>query len=168
MPNIKISGLKNRLYITLRDWDQADMLAYVEKIESACKALASGFTCLLVLQKNGLIRQKDKDLLFNTTDLISAYGASKVAYVRKTNGNPRMSRLSPLNFQTFIPVEHALTIKEAEDILDGKAPEIRSSKTFQLQQTRETLWRELILLDRLLKSYRPICAAQSSSNQLKL
>ncbi|MBC8431949.1 MAG: hypothetical protein H8D96_08505 [Desulfobacterales bacterium] len=126
MPNVRINGLKNRLYITLRDWEQADMFAYVQKIESACKALASGFTCLLVLQKNGLIHQKNKDLLFSTTDLISAYGASKVAYVRKTNGNSSISRLSPLNFQPFIPVEHALNIKEAENILDGKTPYIRS------------------------------------------
>lgn len=120
MPAVRNNLIKNRLYITLRDSDQADMCAYVQKIESACQTLTSGFTCLLVLQTNGMIRQKDKDLLFNTTGLISAYGASKVAYVRKTSGNPSMSRLSPFNFQTFTPVAHALNIKEAEDILDGK------------------------------------------------
>jgi len=43
MPNVRINSLKNRLYITLRDWEQADMCAYVQKIESACKELASGF-----------------------------------------------------------------------------------------------------------------------------
>ena len=126
MPNVKINALKNRLYITLRDWEQADMRAYVQKIESACQALSPGFTCLFVLHKKGLIHQKNKDLLFRTTDLLSAYGASKVAYVRKTNGNSSMSRLSPATFQPFIPVEHALNIKEAENILDGKTAQIRS------------------------------------------
>ncbi|MBC8431961.1 MAG: hypothetical protein H8D96_08570 [Desulfobacterales bacterium] len=129
MPNIKISGLKNRLYITLRDWEQADMCAYVQKIESACKALASGFTCLLIMQKNGLIRQKDKDLLFNTTDLISAYGAGKVAHVVKTKENSKRYWLNPLYIKTFIPIEHALSTKEAEEILDGKTPQIKSLKT---------------------------------------
>ncbi len=140
MPNVRFNAIKNRLYITLQDLDQADMFAYVQKIESACKALASGFTCLIVLQKKGLISQKDKDLLFSTMDFISAYGASKVAYVRKTNDDSSMSRLSPFNFQTFTPVEHALNIKEAEDILNGKTPEIKPLKTFQSKEAWTNFW----------------------------
>ena len=119
--------MKNRLYITVGDLNQADMRAYVRNIESACNELVSGFTCLIVLQKKGMVRQKDEDFLFSTTDLISAYGAEKIAYVRKTNGNAKMSRISPFNFQTFTPVEHVVSIQEAEDFLDGKIRKSDSS-----------------------------------------
>lgn len=57
MPDVKLNGLKNRLYITLSDWKQADMRTYVQHIESACKTLVSGFTCLIILQSvNGYER----------------------------------------------------------------------------------------------------------------
>ena len=119
MPAVRSNPIKNRLYITLRGRDKADMVDYVQKIESACKALAPSFTCLLVLQTTGMIRQKDKDLIFKTTDLISAYGAGRVAYVGETKKNPQSYWFNPVFFQTFIPIEHARSIKEAEAILDG-------------------------------------------------
>ncbi|MDH3565990.1 MAG: hypothetical protein OEM61_01390 [Desulfobacteraceae bacterium] len=130
MPDVKVNAFKNRLYITLEDWDQANMFSYVEKIESACKVLSAGFSCLLVLRKNGLIHQKDKDLLFSTTDLISAYGAGKVVYVKKPNDNTSASWLSQIYIQPFIPVEIASNIEEAEDILNCRKSEFRFSKAF--------------------------------------
>jgi len=74
-----------------------------------------------------MIRQKDKDLLFNTTDLISAYGAGRVAYVGKTKDHPQGFRINPVYFQTFIPIEHARSTAEAEAILDRTAPRPRST-----------------------------------------
>lgn len=124
MPDVRLNSLKNRLYITIGDWDQADMRPYVRKIESACKALVPGFSCLVVLIKKGLIRQKEKDLVFSTKDLISAYGASKVVCVVKTSGYSSMSRLNPFTIQPVVAVEHALSTREAEDILDNKAPSL--------------------------------------------
>ena len=81
---------------------------YVDQIESACKYLAPGFTCVAILNKEGLIRQKDQDLLFNTADLVYAYGAHKIVYVRKSNSQIPGS------------VENATDIQEADDILDEK------------------------------------------------
>ena len=78
MLDVKINSIKNRLYITMGDLKSADIAAYVNKIESACSNLAPGFTCLTVLNKKGLLRQREKDLLFNTVDLIYTYGASKI------------------------------------------------------------------------------------------
>ncbi len=118
MPAVRINPIKNRLYITLRGRDPVDVNAYVQKIESACNALAPSFTCLLVLETNKMIRQKDKDLLFNTTDLISAYGAGRVVYVGKTKDHPKDYKIDPIYFQTFIPIEHARSTTEAEAILD--------------------------------------------------
>jgi hypothetical protein len=140
MPEVQINLLKNRLYITLEDWDQGDMPVYVQKIESACKALVPGFTCVAVLRKNGLIRQIDKDLLFNTTDLISAYGVSKVAYVRnnqtKENAMPSIS----INIHSYVPVHYAPNINEAEAILDGKSPAIMPLKRFAPAKKIASTW----------------------------
>ena len=130
MPDVKVSASENRLYIILEDWDPANMLAYVQNIESACRVLSSGFSCLMVLRKNGLIRQKDKDLLFSTTDLISAYGAGKVVYVKKPNDTTSTSWLSQFYIQPFIPVDVASNMEEAEAILNDWKSEFRFSKVF--------------------------------------
>lgn len=130
MPEVQIDLLKNRLYITLEDWDQGDMPVYVRKIESACKALVPGFTCVAVLRKNGLIRQIDKDLLFNTTDLISAYGVSKVAYVRQNHAEENELPSISINLHSYVPVHCAPNVNEAEAILDGKSPAITPLRGF--------------------------------------
>lgn len=115
------------------------MLAYVQKIESACQALAPGFTCLFVFRNKGLSHRKNKDLLFNTTDLLSAYGACKIAYVRTSKENPKRYWLNPLNIQTFIPIEYALNTKEAEEILDSKTPQVKFLNTFVAEEARTSL-----------------------------
>jgi len=130
MPDVKVNACKNRLYITLEDWDPTHMAAYVQNIESACRVLSSGFSCLMVLRKNGLIRQKDKDLLFSTTDLISAYGAGKVVYVKKPNDTVSASWLNQFYIQLFIPVEIASNMEEAEAILNCWKSKFRFSKVF--------------------------------------
>jgi len=130
MPDVKVNTSKNRLYITLEDWDPTHMLAYVQNIESACRILSSGFSCLMVLRKNGLIHQKDKDLLFSTTDLISAYGAGKIVYVKKPNDTISASWLNQFYIQPFIPVEIASNMEEAEAILNCWKSKFRFSKVF--------------------------------------
>jgi len=130
MPDVKVNASKNRLYITLENWDPTHMFAYVQNIESACRVLSSGFSCLMVLRKNGLIHQKDKDLLFSTTDLISAYGAGKVVYVKKPNDTTSTSWLTQFYIQPFIPVEFASNVEEAEGILNSWKSTFRFSKVF--------------------------------------
>lgn len=121
MPEIKIDVQKNRLYLTLTAWKRADMPAYVRKIESACRKLDPGFTCLTVFRKKGKLSRKDNDLFFNTTGLISAYGASKVVIIYKDTGGGKNSLAEiPRGYKTFIPVQRALNKKQAENILDGE------------------------------------------------
>lgn len=122
MYDIQTNPIKNRLYITLGDKDYIDIPVYVNQIESACKYLAPGFTCVAVLNKKGLIRQKDEDLLFNTADLVYAYGAHKIVYVRKTNHNSELFQRRLMNFQIAATVENATNIQEAEEILDERTP----------------------------------------------
>ena len=118
MPEIKINPWKNRLYITFREWNQADMPNYVDRVEGACNELIPGFSCLTVVLNRRGVRAKDRNLLFNTTELISAYGASfavwvyKNAYRSRLNGNPAR--------QIRIPVAIAPDIKSAESILDSQ------------------------------------------------
>jgi len=118
MLDVQINSIKNRLYITMGDLKSADIAAYVNKIESACRSLASGFTCLTVLNKKGLIRQREKDLLFITMGLIYAYGASKTVCVRENNDNSGFFQRNLKDFQTDFTMENAKNIQEAEDILD--------------------------------------------------
>ena len=118
MLDVQINSIKNRLYITMGDLKSADIAAYVNKIESACRSLASCFTCLTVLNKKGLIRQREKDLLFITMGLIYAYGASKIVCVRENNDNSGFFQRNLKDFQTDFTMENAKNIQEAEDILD--------------------------------------------------
>ncbi len=67
------------------DLNNYDIAACVNEIESACRYFVSGFTCLKVLNQEGLVRLSDEDLLFNITNLVFDYGASKIAHVRKNN-----------------------------------------------------------------------------------
>ena len=121
MSEIKIDVQKNRLYLTLTAWKRADMPTYVRKIESACRKLNPGFTCLTVFRKKGKLSRKDNDLFFNTTGLISAYGASKVVIIYKdaSRGKNSLGAI-PRGYEAFIPVQQALNKKQAENILDGK------------------------------------------------
>ena len=116
MPEIKIDPWKNRLYITLKDWHQADMPKYVEQVETACNELLPGFTCMTVFQNGRVIRARDENLFLDTADLISAYGASCVVWVNKNASRARLISNPPK--QTRIPVEVAPDIKLGESILD--------------------------------------------------
>ena len=120
MHHVHINPIKNRMYIILKDGNMSDMTAYVDKIENACSDLPYNFSCVVVLDKKGIVRQSDIDLLFNTMDLIYAYGADRIILVRKNNGNSNFFQPNPLHFKTCFTVENAMDIKEAETILDQR------------------------------------------------
>lgn len=121
MHDVRIDPLKNRLYITMGAWNYADNAAYINDIESACKDLVPGFTCLTVFKNNGIVRQSDRDLLFNTADLVYAYGAGKIVHVKKESDTLGFPQDGLMGFQTDFQVKNAKNIWEAEDILDGKS-----------------------------------------------
>jgi hypothetical protein len=122
MYDVRTNPVKNRLYITFGDKDYIDLPMYVDQIESACRYLAPGFTCVAVLDKEGLIRQKEEDLLFNTVDLVYAYGARKIVYVSKPNHNSELFQRSLTNFQFAATVGNVTNIQEADEILDERIP----------------------------------------------
>ncbi len=120
MHHVQINPLKNRMYIILKDGNMSDIRAYVNTIENACGDLPYNFSCVVVLDKKGIVRQSDIDLLFNTMDLIYAYGADRIILVSKNNDNSDFFQPNPLNFNTCFTVENAMNIQEAENILDQR------------------------------------------------
>ena len=120
MHHVQINPLKNRMYIILKDGNTSDIRAYVNTIENACGDLPYNFSCVVVLEKKGIIRQSDIDLLFNTMDLIYAYGADRIILVRKNNGNSDFFQPNLMNFNTCFTVGNAKDIQEAENILDQR------------------------------------------------
>ena len=120
MHDVHINPIKNRMYIILKGGIKNDMKEYVDKIENACEDLPFNFSCVVVLDKKGIVRQSDIDLLFNTMDLIYAYGADRIILVRKNNGNSDFFQPNLLNFKTCFTVENAVNIQEAETILDKR------------------------------------------------
>ena len=116
-PHIQSDPLKNRLNIMVNRWRRDDMRAYVQDIESACSALIPGFTCLFVLNGTRHICQTDIDLLASTVDLVSAYGAGRVAYILKDEKNVFTPRSIPFYATSFTQIERACSIREAESIL---------------------------------------------------
>ena len=120
MYDVQTNPIKNRLYITLGDKDNIDIPEYIDEIETACRYLAPGFTCVTVLTKKELIRQEDQDLLFHTVDLVYAYGARKIVYVSKPNHNSELFQQSLINFQLAATMENVSNIQEADQILDER------------------------------------------------
>jgi hypothetical protein len=120
MHDVQINHRKNRLYITLGDLDYANIETYVSKIKKACKCLVPGFTCLTVLKRKGAVRQNENDLLFNTTDLVYAYGASKIAHVKNNNDRLDFHPPGTMGLQFYFPVVKAKNRQEAEALLDGE------------------------------------------------
>ncbi len=120
MHHVHINPIKNRMYVILKDGNTIDTSVYVNAIENACGNLVYSFSCVVVLDKKGIVRQGDIDLLFNTVDLIYAYGADRIIFVRKNNGNSDFFQANLWNFKTCFTVENAMNIQEAENILDQR------------------------------------------------
>ena len=120
MHHVHINPIKNRMYIILKDGNASNITAYVDAIENACGDLAYNFSCVVVLNKKGIVRQSEIDLLFNTVDLIYAYGADRIILVRKNNGDSDFFQPNLLNFKTCFTVENVMDIQEAENILDQR------------------------------------------------
>lgn len=119
MHEIKADFIKNRLYIIFSESDRTEMNVYVDKIEQVCKKLLPGFTCIAVFPRNEAPKQKELDLLFNTEDLIYAYGAKKIVRVKKSGRPLARFRKIWLKIQSNIEVEDVTTVQEAEKILDS-------------------------------------------------
>ncbi|MFZ0614040.1 MAG: hypothetical protein WAM73_17500 [Desulfobacterales bacterium] len=120
MQEIRINRLRNRLYVFFQNRIPAQVPVFVRKLEASCQALIPGFTCLAVIPLDGLGRQSARDFFNHTTDLISAYGASKTVCVRGKAGPPR-ARLAviPASLHARMPLEQAADFKEAENLIRG-------------------------------------------------
>jgi hypothetical protein len=120
MHQVHINPIKNRMYVILKDAKVNDITAYVNAIENACGDLADNFSCVAVLDKKGCVRQNDLDLLFNTVDLIYAYGAGRIVLVGKNDVNSDFFQQNLFSLKACFTIENAGDIQEADDRLDQK------------------------------------------------
>ena len=120
MHHVHINPIKNRMYVILKDDNTNDINEYVNIIENACGDLAYNFSCVAVLDKKGGVRQNDLDLLFNTVDLIYAYGAGRIVLVGKNNTDTDFFQQNLFNLKAYFAVENAKDMQEAEDKLDQR------------------------------------------------
>ncbi len=120
MHHIRINPIKNRMYVILRDGNTNDITEYVNIIENACGDLANNFSCVAVLDKKERVRQNDLDLLFNTVDLIYAYGAGRIVLVGKNKADTDFFQENFFNLKAYFAVENAKDMQEAEDKLDQR------------------------------------------------
>ena len=118
MHYVHINPIKNRMYVILKEGNSNDITEYVNIIESACGDLAYNFSCIAVLDKKTGVRQNDLDLLFNTVDLIYAYGAGRIVLVGKNNTDADFFQQNLFNLKACFAVENARDMQEAEDKLD--------------------------------------------------
>ena len=120
MHHIHINPMKNRMYIVLDEGNRDDIIDFVNAIENACGDLAHNFSCVAVFDTKENIRQSDIDLLFNTVDLVYAYGAGRIVLVGKNSGNSDVLQQNLFNLKTWFTVENAEDIQEAENMLDQR------------------------------------------------
>ena len=120
MHHVHINPIKNRMYVILKEGAANDMTEYVNIIENACGDLAYNFSCVAALDKKGGVRQKDLDLLFNTVDLIYAYGAGRIVLIGKNNAEADFFQKNIFNLKACFAVENARDMQEAEDKLDQR------------------------------------------------
>ena len=120
MHHVHINPIKNRMYVILKDDNTNDINEYVNIIENACGDLAYNFSCVAVLDKKGGVRQNDLDLLFNTVDLIYAYGAGRIVLVGKNKADTDFFQENLFNLKACFAVENAKDMQEAEDRLDQR------------------------------------------------
>ena len=120
MHHIHINPMKNRMYIVLDEGNKNDITDFVNAIENACGNLAYSFSCVAVFDIKENIRQSDIDLLFNTVDLVYAYGAGRIVLVGKNSGNSNVLQQNLFNLKTWFTVENARDIQEAENMLDQR------------------------------------------------
>jgi hypothetical protein len=82
LPDIRINTLKNRLTIVSNNWIPTDIPVFVRKLEAACLVLVPGFTCRAIVPYGSPENRRDGDFLRYTTDLITAYGAGKIVFLK--------------------------------------------------------------------------------------
>lgn len=109
---------KNRLYISLGESNGQDIRSVIDDACKACKALASGFTCLIHFRRGTLLRREDEGVIFALQDALCTQGVKKAAYVRQEGSVIGRFQFEMLHIHSECPAEDAASLEEAEAILD--------------------------------------------------
>jgi len=114
---------KNRLYITIGEAERAEIEETLESVEASCKKVTAGFTCIFHFPEGALIPPSDQDLLFRIQETLVSGGLKKAVYVRAHGSALGRLQLEMLHMNSSCPAENALSLDEAEVILNGGRPD---------------------------------------------
>ena len=118
MYEIKTDLKKNRLYITLNEKRRARIEQVLPHIETACRQLISGFTCVAGFSKNHIARAQTEDLFQKVQDILLKYGVSRLVRVKKEVREGERLQMEMLGIKHGYPITYASNIRQAEKILD--------------------------------------------------
>jgi len=113
---------KNRLYVTIGEADREEMEEALESVEASCKEVAAGFTCIVHFPEGTLLHPSDQDLLFRIQEALVAGGLKKAVYVRTPGSVLGRLQLEMLHMNSACPADNALSLDEAEVILNNGHP----------------------------------------------
>ncbi|CAB5120224.1 hypothetical protein D3OALGB2SA_2936 [Olavius algarvensis associated proteobacterium Delta 3] len=103
---VKPDPEKNRLYITIGEANRVEIEAALESVEVSCKKVTAGFTCIFHFTEGALLLPSDQDLLFK---IQGALVSGRL-------------QLEMLHMNSSCPATNALTLDEAEIILNNGKP----------------------------------------------
>ena len=110
---------KNRLYITIGEADREEIKEALKNVEASCNEVTAGFTCIFHFQEGTLLHPTDQDLLFRMQEALIAGGLQKAIYVRTSGSVLGRLQLEMLHMNSACPAENALSLDEAEIILNN-------------------------------------------------
>ncbi|CAB5111266.1 hypothetical protein D3OALGA1CA_2041 [Olavius algarvensis associated proteobacterium Delta 3] len=119
---VKPDPEKNRLYITIGEANRVEIEAALESVEVSCKKVTAGFTCIFHFTEGALLLPSDQDLLFKIQGALVSGGLKKAVYVRNQGSVLGRLQLEMLHMNSSCPATNALTLDEAEIILNNGKP----------------------------------------------
>jgi|GEM_PF-2465267 len=122
MHSVKPDRENNRLYITIGEADRAEIEETLNSVKASCQEVTAGFTCIFHFPEGALILPSDQDLLFKIQEALVSGGIKKAVYVRTQGSVLGRLQLEMLHMNSSCPAEDALSLDEAEMLLNGGRP----------------------------------------------
>jgi len=121
MFDIKTDTKKNRIIITIGKLEgEAEIKALAQSVQSACRELKKGFTCITDLRKYAVMDDQFEKYVQETQAAMIEAGLSSVVRVRRETGLLGHFQFDNASSQVGYHAQNVTTMEEAEKILDGE------------------------------------------------
>lgn len=124
MNRIRADIRKNRIYICLEQGTRDDVKNIVMEIETECRKLQRGFSCLTDIRNYTPVAESDEDLLIQAQIILWQAGMTKVVRVvsrSSERGQMQLEKASRLSAGYSASAVDSL--EEAEELLDSELGE---------------------------------------------